>query len=138
MYYSILPLKCLYIPTSAFLQRRHPRRIIMGTIVNHELLWTEVRIKQLSNIVDLFIIMESSMTSGELLSNTIFSVVYLLHQGGDSKKLNFKEALENGYLSEYQYKIMYLHLKEIPYKYIDDGWLAEMYELALLKNIYKA
>ena len=38
----------------------------MGIIVNHELGLTEVRIRQLQSIVDIFVILESKITSGML------------------------------------------------------------------------
>ena len=38
----------------------------MGIIVNHELGLTEVRIRQLQSIVDVFVILESKITSGML------------------------------------------------------------------------
>ena len=37
----------------------------MGIIVNHELGLTEVRIRQLQSIVDVFVILESKITSGK-------------------------------------------------------------------------
>jgi hypothetical protein len=37
----------------------------MGLVVNHELSLTEARIKQLDSEVDVFIILESPMTSGK-------------------------------------------------------------------------
>ena len=47
-----------------FKVREKPRRIIMGLIVNHELNLTEVRFHQLASVVDIFVILESSITSG--------------------------------------------------------------------------
>ena len=37
----------------------------MGIIVNHELGFTEVRIRQLEGVVDVFVILESKITSGK-------------------------------------------------------------------------
>ena len=39
----------------------------MGLIVNHELSFTEVRFHQLASVVDVFVILESSMTSGGIV-----------------------------------------------------------------------
>ena len=49
-----------------FLRRDSPRKIIQGIIVHHEFDWVEVRIRQLSDVVDVFVIMESNITSGNL------------------------------------------------------------------------
>ena len=73
----------------------------MGLIVNHELRMTEVRIRQLASEVDIFVILESSITSG-----------------GDVKPLHFYNAFQNGYLEEFQDKILYIHLETIPVAYI--------------------
>ena len=91
--------------------RKKPRRVIMGIIVNHELNLTEVRFNELASEVDVFVVMESSITSG-----------------GDVKPLYFlNEFKENGFLAEYHSKILYLQLESIPQSYITDGWLAEAY-----------
>ena len=91
--------------------RKKPRRVIMGLIVNHELNLTEVRFHELASEVDIFVVMESSISSG-----------------GDVKPLYFlNEFKENGFLAEYRSKILYLQLESIPQSYITDGWLAEAY-----------
>jgi hypothetical protein len=36
----------------------------MGLVVDHELEMTEIRIRQLHHIVDIFVILESSITAG--------------------------------------------------------------------------
>ena len=83
----------------------------MGLIVNHELNLTEVRFHELASEVDIFVVMESSITSG-----------------GDVKPLYFlNEFKQYDYLAEYRSKILYLHLESIPQSYITDGWLAEGY-----------
>ena len=46
--------------------------------------------------------------------------------GGDPKELLFYNAFSNGFLEEYQHKILYILLNKIPKNYIEDGWLAEM------------
>ena len=50
----------------SFTIRNRSRSIVMGIIVNHELGLTEVRIRQLQSIVDIFVILESRITSGML------------------------------------------------------------------------
>ena len=82
----------------------------MGIIVNHELTFTEIRMRQLAMFVDVFVIMESKMTSG-----------------GDTKPLHFYEAFKKGFLHEFQDKILYICIEEIPSSYIKDGWLAESF-----------
>jgi hypothetical protein len=36
----------------------------MGVVVDHELELTEVRVRQLADVVDLFVILESNITAG--------------------------------------------------------------------------
>ena len=44
------------------------------------------------------------------------------------KPLHFLNAFRNdGYLSEYHSKILYLQLESLPQDFIKDGWLAEAY-----------
>lgn len=94
-----------------FRQRNTSRRIIHGIIVNHEFEWIEVRIKQLIEYVDVFVICESNITTG-----------------GDSKDTRFFNAFkQNGFLQEFSDKILYVGMNTLPQEYIDDGWLAEMY-----------
>ena len=46
----------------------------MGLIVNHELNLTEVRFHQLASAVDIFVILESSITSG--IHDTVELIYY--------------------------------------------------------------
>ena len=55
----------------------------------------------------------------------MFEFLYTI-LGGDPKSLKFFEAFQNGFLEEFQHKILYVSLKNIPAIYIKDGWLAEM------------
>lgn len=65
------------------LNNSNPRKIIMGLIVNHELQLTEVRIRQLASVVDVFVLMESSITSGTVKFNAE-------HFGFESRNLESK------------------------------------------------
>ena len=56
----------------------------------------------------------------------MFEFLYTILLGGDPKSLKFFEAFQNGFLEEFQHKILYVSLKNIPVIYIKDGWLAEM------------
>ena len=56
----------------------------------------------------------------------IKSFTYIFFVGGDPKELLFYNAFSNGFLEEYQHKILYILLNKIPKNYIEDGWLAEM------------
>lgn len=97
-------------PRPMFVLRYRPRRIVMGIVMNHELRMLEVRIRQLHSVVDVFVILESNITSG-----------------GDEKPLYVFDALQRGFLAEYQHKILYIYLNYIPKNYIRDGWQAEEY-----------
>ena len=46
--------------------RKRPRRIVMGIVVNHELELTEVRVRSLYHLVDIFVISEFDMSTGKL------------------------------------------------------------------------
>ena len=37
----------------------------MGLVVDHELDFTEIRVRQLASVVDLFVILESNITTGK-------------------------------------------------------------------------
>ena len=93
--------------------RKEPKRIVLGVIVNHELSWIEACFRQLDKAVDIFVILESQMTSG-----------------GDWKPLHFLNAFKDGFLSDIQHKILYIYLESIPENYIKDGWQTE----SLLRN----
>ena len=62
----------------------------------------------LANVVDVFMIGESNITSG-----------------GDSKPLHFFEAFKSGYLAEFQHKILYVYRDQFPPGYVEDGWKAD-------------
>ena len=95
---------------SKYTRRATPRRVIQGIIVNHELQWFEVRVRQLHSVVDVFVILESTIASS-----------------GQAKNLTFYDAFQDGFLKEFQHKILYVKLDDIPQDYIDDGWRLEMY-----------
>ena len=42
------------------------RRLVMGLVVDHELQLTEIRVRQLHQVVDIFVILESNITAGKL------------------------------------------------------------------------
>ncbi|XP_059098126.1 beta-1,4-mannosyl-glycoprotein 4-beta-N-acetylglucosaminyltransferase-like [Tigriopus californicus] len=93
-----------------FLLRTHPKRIIMGMVLNHELEMLEVRIRQLHHVVDIFVIQESNITTG-----------------GDAKKLVILNAMRRGFLEEFHWKILYVYLDHFPTGFIEDGWKADGY-----------
>jgi len=97
--------------------RQSPKRIVLGVIVNHELSWIEICFRQLSKVVDIFVILESQMTSG-----------------GDWKPLYFHNAFKDGFLADLQHKILYIYMESIPKSYIKDGWQTESY----LRNFMSA
>ena len=53
----------------------------MGLVVDHELEMTEVRVRQLDAVVDLFVILESNVTAGNIhLSQGGISVINILQR----------------------------------------------------------
>ena len=81
-------------------------------VVNHELELTEVRIRSLHDLVEVFVISEGNVSAG-----------------GIRKPLTFFNALRNDeYLEDLQHKILYIfHHEGFPEGYIDDGWMADDY-----------
>ena len=61
----------------------------------------------------------------------MFDIEYNILLGGDEKPLHFFNAFKNGFLSDIQDRILYIHLDQIPLIYIEDGWMLEAY----LRNI---
>jgi hypothetical protein len=51
-----------------FKLRAEPRRAVMGLVVDHELELTEIRIRQLEKVIDIFVILEASITAGKKTS----------------------------------------------------------------------
>ena len=47
-----------------FRLRSEARRAVMGLVVDHELELTEIRIRQLDPVIDIFVILEASVSSG--------------------------------------------------------------------------
>ena len=72
----------------------------------NNLMFSFSRIRMLADVVDVFIISESNITTG-----------------GDSKPLHFFEAFKAGYLAEFQHKIMYVYQDHFPDGFVKDGVL---------------
>ena len=77
--------------------RDKPRRIIQAITVNMEFDWLETTLEELDDIVDVFLILESSFTNY-----------------GDKKPLLLLKKLKQGFLSTFQHKIIYIFLDEFP------------------------
>ena len=63
-----------------FLLRTKARRVIMGLIFNHEFEALEIRMRQLRDSVDVYIIQESNITagkSGKMENREVFSFMQL-------------------------------------------------------------
>ncbi len=56
---------CFYYLVDGFQLRSVGRRIVMGLVVDHELEMTEIRVRQLRNLVDVFVLLESNVTAGK-------------------------------------------------------------------------
>ena len=48
----------------------------MGLVVDHELELTEIRVRQLDDVVDVFVILESNVTAGQVFQHPIISQLY--------------------------------------------------------------
>ena len=49
----------------------------MGLVVDHELELTEIRVRQLDDVVDVFVILESNVTAGQVFQYPSISQLYL-------------------------------------------------------------
>ncbi|GLH04994.1 Uncharacterized protein GBIM_10634 [Gryllus bimaculatus] len=73
-------------------KRKKPRRLIHAfSIINLEITLVEIKIRELSDVVDLFIVCESNYT-----------------ETGEEKSLYFQNKLRKGFLHDIQHKILYV------------------------------
>ncbi|XP_064472773.1 beta-1,4-mannosyl-glycoprotein 4-beta-N-acetylglucosaminyltransferase-like [Ornithodoros turicata] len=91
-------------------RRRRARRVINGININHELDMLEIRLNELYNVVDVFIVCESNYTAY-----------------GDAKPLYLLPKLKAGFLRQFQDKIVYVWLDHFPEGGTEDGWIADGY-----------
>ena len=64
----------------------------MGMPVNHELTLTEVRVKDVYDVVDVFVISEGNVSAG-----------------GQSKPLTFFNEFQKGFMEPYQVSVLYIN-----------------------------
>ncbi|KAG7158517.1 Beta-1-4-mannosyl-glycoprotein 4-beta-N-acetylglucosaminyltransferase-like [Homarus americanus] len=115
-----------HFPGTLLRRREVPRRIINGFPVNHEFALFETRMHELYDVVDVFIVGESNYTAH-----------------GDPKDLKFLSRFQQGYLKEYQEKIVYVSLEFFSLMSQKSGWVADSYlrvylgekGLSLLKGV---
>ncbi|CAL4080322.1 unnamed protein product, partial [Meganyctiphanes norvegica] len=96
-------------------RRSTPRRVIHGMQVMHEFVLFETRLHELYNTVDVFVIVEANHTDY-----------------GDPKPLMFLDRLKNGYLEEYQDKILHIFVDSEPPNAKEDNWNAHNYMRSFL------
>ncbi|KAL3226338.1 hypothetical protein MRX96_004431 [Rhipicephalus microplus] len=92
-----------------------PRRIVNAININHELDLLEVRLRELHNVVDVFVICESNYSAR-----------------GEPKPLHLLPELRKGFLAPYQDKIVHVFLDHFPSKGREDGWFADGYQRSFL------
>nr|XP_053634686.1 uncharacterized protein LOC128690154 [Cherax quadricarinatus] len=97
-------------PNTLLRRREVPRRVINGLPVNHEFALFEARMHELHDVVDVFIIAESNYTAH-----------------GDPKDFHFLARLREGYLKNFQNKIVYVPLGFFPSQSKENGWIADAY-----------
>ena len=90
-----------------------PRRVIYAFPFSYEFEMLEGRMKELGDVVDVFIIVESNYTAY-----------------GQPKGRLLWDKLKTGYLKEYQNKIIYVFLDYFPVEALRDGWFVD----ELLRN----
>lgn len=92
-----------------------PRRIVNAININHELDLLEVRLRELYNVVDVFVVCESNYSAR-----------------GEPKPLHLLPELRKGFLAPYQDKIVHVFLDHFPSKGREDGWFADGYQRSFL------
>ncbi|KAL1431145.1 hypothetical protein MTO96_014532 [Rhipicephalus appendiculatus] len=92
-----------------------PRRIVNAININHELDLLEVRLRELYNVVDVFVVCESNYSAR-----------------GEPKPLHLLPELRKGFLAPYQDKIVHVFLDHFPNKGREDGWFADGYQRTFL------
>lgn len=90
--------------------RKVPRRLIHGLQVNHEIDLFEARMEMLKEVVDVYLVLESNYSSY-----------------GTGKPLTFLDKFKDGWLPEFQDKLMYVFLPFFPKAGETDGWYADSY-----------
>ncbi|XP_077539951.1 beta-1,4-mannosyl-glycoprotein 4-beta-N-acetylglucosaminyltransferase-like [Haemaphysalis longicornis] len=90
-------------------RRSKPRTLINGLVFNHELDLLDIRVKELGDAIDYYLIAESNYT-------------YF----GSPKGLHLRSNLSAGFLQEYRHKIIPLALGVYNYR-TDDPWAPENY-----------
>ena len=100
-----LPEKC-----SELKVREKPRRLIHGINLNHELEFFEMRLEEVGDVVDVFIVGESNITAG-----------------GDPSPLYLLPQLRQGFMSHFQHKILHVFIDHFPQKGYTDGWFADTF-----------
>ncbi|CAL4060802.1 unnamed protein product, partial [Meganyctiphanes norvegica] len=96
-------------------KRTHPRRVIHGMQVSYELVLFETRLHELYNTVDAFVIVESNYTDY-----------------GEPKPLWFLDRLKNGYLRNFQKKILHIFVNSKPPNAKRNSWRAHDYMRSFL------
>lgn len=101
--------KFLY-PETHLRRRLVPRRVVNGLPVNHEFAMFEARMHELYDVVDAFLIAESNYTAH-----------------GDLKGLEFFKKFQQGYMSDFQDKLVYINLGFFSAEAKESGWIADAY-----------
>lgn len=90
--------------------RKVPRRIIHGLNINHETDFFRVRLEELKDAVDVYIVCESNYTAH-----------------GDAKPLYLMEKLRSGFVENFHSKIVHVSLHKFPPEGRKNGWYIDMY-----------
>lgn len=88
--------------------RKKPRRLVNLFTFNIELMMFEIRLAELDDTVDVYVIMESNITGY-----------------GDPKPLYLLSMLRRGYLEDYHNKIVYHYFDKFADEAYLDGWKSE-------------
>ncbi|KXJ28055.1 Beta-1,4-mannosyl-glycoprotein 4-beta-N-acetylglucosaminyltransferase [Exaiptasia diaphana] len=98
-----------------YLRKKTARRIIYAVLFNHEFDMLEALLNEHFDLVDVFIILESSYTAF-----------------GTRKPLRLLPRLHRGYLRKFHSKLMYLYCDHFPTGGRKKGWKADSYYRSLL------
>ena len=86
------------------------RRLIQAVLLNHEFDMFETRVASLANVTDVFLIQESRYTTF-----------------GEEKELRFLKKFQEGWLSDFRDRFVYVYLSNFTEKQRESGWSADSY-----------
>ena len=95
-------------PLDSVMLRPAPRRIIHGFPFNSEFDLLEIKLEEMGDVTDVFVVVESNYTNH-----------------GDPKERVLLNRLQQGFLQKWHHKLVYIGLDHFPQSAQQDGWLGD-------------